>query len=93
MVLQRNRAKAELGKGSFWTVYLTQGRRDEKSCIVKDRPPFALDGRNPLGRERLCLRTGPDSSTGCARGPCSWLLCVHRLVLERAVGSAWGCTR
>ncbi|KAJ1475758.1 kinase-like domain-containing protein [Baffinella frigidus] len=35
MVLQRYRAKAELGKGSFGTVYLTEGRRDKKPYVVK----------------------------------------------------------
>jgi serine/threonine protein kinase len=35
MVLQRYRAKAELGKGSFGTVYLTEGRRDKKTYVVK----------------------------------------------------------
>lgn len=37
MVLQRYRAKAELGKGSFGTVYLTEGRRDKKTYVVKVR--------------------------------------------------------
>ncbi|EKX39389.1 hypothetical protein GUITHDRAFT_76463 [Guillardia theta CCMP2712] len=35
MVLQRYRAKQELGKGSFGTVYLTEGRRDKKTYVVK----------------------------------------------------------
>ena len=35
MVLQRYRAKQELGKGSFGTVYLTEGRRDKKPYVVK----------------------------------------------------------
>ena len=35
MVIQRYRATQELGKGSFGTVYLTQGRRDKKTYVVK----------------------------------------------------------
>lgn len=35
MVLQRYRATKELGKGSFGTVYLTEGRRDKRHYVVK----------------------------------------------------------
>ena len=35
MVLQKYKAINELGKGSFGTVYLAEGRHDQKKYVVK----------------------------------------------------------
>ena len=42
----------ELGKGSFGTVYLTEGRRDKKPYVVKVRRDWPTRGAGACGRER-----------------------------------------
>jgi hypothetical protein len=42
----RANAAQELGKGSFGTVYLTEGRRDKKAYVVKVHPALLMPRRN-----------------------------------------------
>jgi predicted Ser/Thr protein kinase len=48
----------ELGKGSFGTVYLTEGRRDKKPYVVKVRRDWPTRGAAACGRERRARTFG-----------------------------------
>jgi hypothetical protein len=78
----------ELGKGSFGTVYLTEGRRDKKPYVVKVRGDGQHAARQHAGERDALTHWGKHSDRACAcAGARLWTTCGKITSKFRKFGS------